>query len=90
MAESIGEKLGKVVGQLGMVVPILSKVDLKVAQLEARTGEISGEIRNVKRALEEMAQELESARAKLSGRTWDVIKLLVAAGVGAAISYYMK
>lgn len=90
MGESIGEKLGRVVGQLEMVVDLIHGLDPKISALEKRAERGSAEFRNMQEALKSMSQHLEEANRSRGARWWDILKLLIAAGVGAAVSLMVK
>lgn len=90
MSQNLAEKIGELTGQLRLAIPILEDLQKRIHSLEGDRTHAKTSLDQLKLAFERLEIQLAKAAAKSSARWWEIAKLVVAALLGAGVSYFLK
>jgi predicted nucleic acid-binding Zn-ribbon protein len=94
---NLEQRLGELSGELRALVPALERVEERVTTDQKEIASLRTEIDNIRNEIEEIKrlqrEENENKREDEKGdknHIWDFIKLIVAASVGAVLTYIFE
>ena len=89
MPGDLERQLGQLSGQLSSLQPALEKIEQRQHQAEEKITRLQEQVWEQVRKLNGVVERLDTGRQQSSSRWWDVLQILAAGLLGAALTRWM-